>query len=298
MLVKIMIQLFSFLIPIVIGTLKKRKSKVCLVKRFMGITPSPKTETLKCLELALALGLSPESLIKDIFLPKGTRLPASRRKIYYTDRRHVPFNIVQGDPEDEKEPMKRIGVMWLKHIPQDSRYHSLISVRMAVDKDGTLEVSAQYLNEQKKVTKKIGNANGQLPSYELTWFDLLPMRIRCYVGGSVIVLGGCVVFSLTSVFAAMFYLPVFAYERLKNLVKYRRKKGYKQELIINLIDSLFTVPRILRNHWFSLGYMTAISLIALYIDFLIVKLFYNRLAMIAQGLRLQKRFIMWISIHF
>jgi hypothetical protein len=292
MLVNKIIQLFAFLIPIVIGTFKKRKSTVSSVKRFMGITPSPKTETPKCLELAL--GLSPESLIKDIFLPRGTRLPASRRKIYYTDRRHVPFNIVQGDPEDEKEPMKRVGVMWLKHIPQDNRYHSLISVRMAVDKDGTLEVSAQYLNEQKKVTKKIGNANRQLPSYELTWFDLLPMRIRCYIGGSFIVLGGCVVFSLTSVFAAMFYVPVFAYERLKNLVKYHRKKGYKQELIRNLIDSLFTVPRILRNHWFSLIYMTAISLIALYIDFLIVKLFYNRLAMIAQGLRLQKRLIMWI----
>ena len=193
--------------------------------------------------------------------------------------------------------MRRVGIMWLKHIPQDSRYHSLISVRMAVDKDGILEVSAQYLNEQKKVTQKIGNANRQLPSYELTWFDLLPMRVRCYLGGSFLVLCGCVVFSLTSIFAAMFYVPVFAYERLKNLVKYRRKKGYKQEmakLIRNLIDFLSTLPSILGEHWFSLIYVTSISLTALYIDFLIVKLFYNLLAMIAQGLRLQKRLIMWI----
>jgi len=39
---------------------------------------------------------------------------------------------------------------------------------MSIDKDGILEVSAQYLNEQKKVTQRIVKANRQLRRFEPT----------------------------------------------------------------------------------------------------------------------------------
>ena len=202
---------------------------------------------------------------------------------------------MQGDPEKLAETIRRIGIMWLKHITQDSRYKSLISVRMSVDKDGILEVSAQYLNKPKKVTQRIVKANSQLPSYELTWFDLLPMRVHCYLGGSFLILGACVIFSLTSVVAAMvlaFYVPVFAYQRIKKQIEYRRWKQKKYSF--NIIVYVSTLKRILCNHWFSLIYMTSIGLTVLYLDFILVKLFCNRLGMIAKGLRLQKRLMMWI----
>jgi len=75
---------------------------------------------------------------------------------------------VQGDPENVTETMRRIEILWLKRIPHDSRYKSLISVSMSIDKDGILEVSAQYLNEQKKVTQRIVKANRQLRRFEPT----------------------------------------------------------------------------------------------------------------------------------
>ena len=119
------------------------------------------------------------------------------------------------------------------------------------------------------------------------------MRVRCYLGGSFMVLGGCIIFSLTSVFATIgfaFYAPGFACQRIKKQIEYRRWKQKKYSF--NLIVYISTFKRIFCNHWFSLIYMTSIGLTVLYLDFILVKLFCNRLEMIAQGLRLQKRLIM------
>jgi len=57
---------------------------ISLINKIFGGNTSKKPENPKYLELALGLPSNNSKI--EVFLPKDTRLPASRRKIYYTER--------------------------------------------------------------------------------------------------------------------------------------------------------------------------------------------------------------------
>ena len=96
-----------------------------------------------------ALASDHKTYINSIIIPKFTRIPCEKAKIYATgedNQKKVEIEILQGEDENPKSPeVEFIGKAGLKNLPPHKAGDLLIEVTLKYNADGVIEVVAKEL---------------------------------------------------------------------------------------------------------------------------------------------------------